>query len=404
LAAPGGAAIMAADKAEAHGLPLPEPSDAVLRILEANIPDFGSARNPCDVTGQVLNNPLSMPACSDALLSDAAYGVLVVPQTLAFEMYKTRLESLAAQSERHGKITCSVLISNWLQGPGTPEAERNPRVALFRSMDRCFRTIAAWHHRADLQQRGERIIRRASDPGAAQKAARLIAAAPNDRLTERESKAILELYGIATVREIAVWSPEALPAAAAELGFPLALKVESCDITHKTEAGGVALNLRSEEELRAAYERVLANARSFAPGAKISGVLLEPMVPAGIEVVVGARIDPLLGPLVVAGFGGVLVELLRDSAVELAPINAGEGARMLRKLKGAALLNGFRGGGAVDLERLADILVRVSELAADQRDLIAELDINPVICSGSTLTAVDALLVRAPFPGKNRNT
>jgi acyl-CoA synthetase (NDP forming) len=124
------------------------------------------------------------------------------------------------------------------------------------------------------------------------------------------------------------------------------------------------------------------------------------LVPAGIEVVVGARIDPLLGPLVVAGFGGVLVELLRDSTVELAPINLGEGARMLRKLKGAALFNGFRGGGAVDLDRLADVLVRVSELAADQQDLIAELDINPVICTGSTLTAVDALLVRRSAAGK----
>jgi len=395
LAASGGAAIMAADKAEVHGVSLPQPGDEVRRILEANVPDFGSARNPCDVTGQVLNNPLSMPACSDALLSDEAYGALVVPQTLAFEMYKTRLESLGIQSERHGKIACSVLISNWLQGPGTLQAESNPHVALFRSMDRCFRAIAAWHHRADLQQRAERVTRRASDPGAAQKAARLIAGAPNDRLTERESKAVLELYGIATVREIPVHSPEALPGAAAELGFPLALKVESCDIAHKTEAGGVALNLRSMDELRAAYELVLANARSFAPRAKISGVLLQPFLPAGIEVVVGARIDPLFGPLIVAGFGGVLVELLRDSAVELAPINAGEGARMLRKLKGAPLFTGFRGGGAIDLDRLADILVRVSELAADQQALIAELDINPVICSGSTLTAVDALLVRA---------
>jgi acyl-CoA synthetase (NDP forming) len=400
LAASGGAAIMAADKAEAHGVALPQPGNEVRRILEENIPDFGSARNPCDVTGQVVNNPLSMPACSDALLSDGAYGALVVPQTLAFEMYKTRLESLGVQSERHGKIACSVLISNWLQGPGTLEAERSPRVALFRSMDRCFRTIAAWHHRADLQQRGERIIRRVSDPLAAQKAARLIAAAPHDRLTERESKAVLELYGIATLREIAVHSPAALPAAATELGFPLALKVESCDIAHKTEAGGVALNLRTMDELRAAYERVLANARGFAPRARISGVLLQPFVPAGIEVVVGARIDPLLGPLIVAGFGGVLVELLRDSAVELAPINAGEGARMLRKLKGAALFNGFRGGAVVDVGRLADILVRVSELAADQQGLIAELDINPVICTGSTFTAVDALLVRASVPEK----
>ncbi|HXP27891.1 MAG TPA: acetate--CoA ligase family protein [Steroidobacteraceae bacterium] len=403
LAASGGAAIMAADKAEAHGISLPQPGSEVRRILEANIPDFGSARNPCDVTGQVVNNPLSMPACSDALLSDAAYGALVVPQTLAFEMYKSRLESLGTQAEHYGKITCSVLISNWLQGPGTLEAESNTHVALFRSMDRCFRTLAAWHHRADLTQRGERDVKRVSDFGAARQAARLIADAPNDRLTERESKAVLELYGIPSVRELAADSLDRLLCAATELGFPLALKVESPDISHKSEAGGVALNLRTPDELRAAYERVLANARRFSPEAKISGVLLQPMVPAGVEVVAGARIDPLFGPLVVAGFGGVLVELLRDSSVELAPINAGEAMRMLLRLKGSALFGGFRGAPAVDLARLADILVRVSEFAADQRSLIAELDINPIICSGSTMMAVDALIVRVSAPNKNNS-
>jgi acetate---CoA ligase (ADP-forming) len=395
LAASGGAAIMAADKAEAYGISLPQPGDAVRRILEANIPDFGSARNPCDVTGQVVNNPLSMPACSDALLSDFAYGALVVPQTLAFEMYKSRLDSLGMQSAHHGKITCSVLISSWLQGPGALEAERNTHVALFRSMDRCFRAIAAWHHRADLMQGGERDVRRISDFSAAARAARLIAGAANDRLTERESKSVLELYGIPTVQELGADSLNSLLHAATQLGYPLALKIESCDIAHKTEAGGVALNLRCMDEVRAAYERVLANARNFSREAKISGVLLQRMVPEGVEVVVGARIDPLLGPLIVVGFGGVLVELLRDSAVELAPINAGEAMRMLQRLKGAALFGGFRGGPAVDLDRLADLLVRVSELAADQQDLIAELDINPVICVGSTLTAVDALIVRA---------
>jgi acyl-CoA synthetase (NDP forming) len=395
LAASGGAGIMAADKAERYGISLPQPSDEVRRILEANIPDFGSARNPCDVTGQVLNNPLSMPACSDALLSDAAYGALIVPQTLAFEMYKSRLESLAGQSQRHGKITCSVLVSNWLQGPGTLEAERHTHVALFRSMDRCFRTLAAWHHRADSLLRGERKLTRVSDPNASHKAARLIASAPNDRLTERESKAVLDLYGIQTVPEVCADSSESLTAAAAHLSFPLALKVESPAIAHKTEAGVVALNLRSLSDLRAAYERIMANARAFAPHAAINGVLLQPMVPAGLEVVVGARVDPLLGPLIVAGFGGVLVELLRDSDIELAPINAAEGVAMLRRLKGAPLFDGFRGAPAVNLARLAEILVRVSELAADQKDLVTELDINPIICTGEQMIAVDALIVRA---------
>jgi acetate---CoA ligase (ADP-forming) len=394
LAASGGAAIMAADKAELHGLELPQPSDAVRRVLEANIPDFGSARNPCDVTGQVVNNPQSMPACSDALLSDAAYGALVVPQTLVFETYKTRLASLASQSQHHGKITCSVLISNWLQGPGTLEAEMNPHVALFRSMDRCFRTLAAWHHRADLQARGERKLVRVADLSAAKQAARLIGSAPSDRLTERESKAVLNLYGVPTVREICADSVESALAAATQLGFPVALKIESADIVHKTEAGAVALNLRSAAELSKAYVQVMSNARRAAPAAEINGVLLQPMVPAGIEMFAGVRIDPLLGALVVVGFGGVLVELLRDSAVELAPINTAEAARMLDRLKGAALLKGFRGAAAVDLKGLADIMVRVSEFAADQGGHIAELDINPIICSTDRLIAVDALIVR----------
>jgi hypothetical protein len=319
----------------------------------------------------------------------------VVPQTLAFDMYKVRLASLSSQSLLHGKITCSVLISNWLQGPGTLDAEMDPHVALFRSIDRCFRTLGSWHQRAERLQCGERRVIRVSDPSAAAHAARLIAQAPGDRLTERESKAILDLYGVPTVPEIAADSVESALAAAARLGFPLALKVESPDIAHKTEAGVVALNVRSETELRAAYDRIMANGREFAPQGRINGVLVQPMVSAGIELVVGVRVDPMLGPLIVVGFGGVLVELLRDSAVDLAPINVDEAKIMLRKLKGSALFDGFRGAPAVDLQRLVDIIVRVSEFASDQQDKITEVDINPIICSHSQLIAVDALIVRA---------
>jgi acyl-CoA synthetase (NDP forming) len=394
VATSGGAAIMAADKAELHGVSLPQPCEEVKRVLESNIPDFGSARNPCDVTGQVINNPQSMWSCGDALLSDPAYGALVVPQTLAQEMHKPRVSAFSALSKRYGKITCNVLMSGWLQGPGALDAEVDPHIALFRSMDRCFRTLAAWHHRADLLARGERTLVRVSDPAAARTAARMIADAPRDQLTERESKAVLDAYGIPTVREMRVDSADAAAAAAVRLGFPVAVKVESPDIVHKTEAGAVVLGVRSDAELRAAYDRVLANARAYAPQADIRGVLLQPMAPPGVEVVAGVRIDPGFGPLIVVGFGGVLVELLRDSAVELAPVNAQEANRMLRSLRGAALFEGFRGGAAVDLTGLADIIVRLSEFAADQRGNILEADINPIICSGSRLIAVDALILR----------
>jgi hypothetical protein len=118
------------------------------------------------------------------------------------------------------------------------------------------------------------------------------------------------------------------------------------------------------------------------------------MAPRGVEIVLGARVDPALGPLIVVGFGGILVELLKDSAVELAPINRDEALRMMAKLKGFALLTGFRGGAPVDLERLADIIVRLSEFVSAQQGVVAEVDVNPIICGERSMLAVDALIVR----------
>jgi succinyl-CoA synthetase beta subunit len=120
------------------------------------------------------------------------------------------------------------------------------------------------------------------------------------------------------------------------------------------------------------------------------------MVPAGLKLVAGVRIDPGFGPLILVGLGGVLVELLRDSVVGIAPVNVDEATRMLHKLRGAALLDGFRGGARVNVARLADIIARLSEFAADQQRNVLEVDINPIICAGDEMTAVDALIVRRP--------
>jgi hypothetical protein len=150
----------------------------------------------------------------------------------------------------------------------------------------------------------------------------------------------------------------------------------------------------SLDQARSAFARIAASAKAYLPSARVRGVVLQPMVAAGVEIVVGARVDPALGPLIVVGFGGIFVELLRDTAVELAPVTHDEALRMLGRLKGAALLNGFRGGPAVDRSKLADIVVRMSELAADQQSCVAEIDVNPVICAKDRTIAVDALIVR----------
>ena len=139
----------------------------------------------------------------------------------------------------------------------------------------------------------------------------------------------------------------------------------------------------------------MANAAAVSPPPRINGVLVQPMVPQGVELVIGARVDPLFGPMVVVGLGGILVEVLQDTALAPAPVTPTDALDMLRSLKGVKLLQGFRGMPAVDMPRLAEVISNVSRFAADQREVLAELDINPLICAGDRITAVDALIVPA---------
>jgi acyl-CoA synthetase (NDP forming) len=394
VAASGGAAIMAADRAEQFDVPLTQPSDAVRDVLLAHIPEFGSARNPCDVTAQILANPESLNACADALLGDAAYGALVVPQTYGYAPSAKRIPVYDSLAAKHGKITCIAWQSEWLEGPGVKEAEEAEHVALFRSMPSCFAALAAWHWRA-AKRTANAAPPAATPSGIVQQAGAMIAAAGSRVLTEREAKAVLALYGVPVVGERVAQSADEAVNAAGSLGYPVVLKVESPDLPHKTEAGVVRLNLRNADEVREAHQTIMARANSVTPPPRIAGVLVQKMMPQGIEMVVGARVDPLFGPLVVVGLGGILVELLEDTALAPAPVTHDEALALLAQLKGARLLDGFRGMPAVDRNRLAEVICRVAAFAADHRDAIAELDVNPLICAGDSITAVDALIVMA---------
>ena len=139
----------------------------------------------------------------------------------------------------------------------------------------------------------------------------------------------------------------------------------------------------------------MENANKVSPPPRINGVLVQPMVPQGTEIMVGAKVDPLFGPMVVVGLGGILVELLKDTTVGLAPVTHDEARKMLTGLKGAAALHGFRNSEPVDLEALADLVGRVSEFIADHRETVAEIDVNPLICSGAQILAVDALIYKS---------
>jgi acyl-CoA synthetase (NDP forming) len=388
----GGACILLADQAEAAGIELPPPSAPTMAVLERSIPEYGSPGNPCDMTAQVLSTPAQLHECLEALMADPAYGALVVPHTYAYAPATARIETIGRAAAAHGKIACATWLTQHLEGPGAAETEQNPNVALFRSMRYCMQALTHWHRRAD--QRTAAPALRISPEAALPAAAELIQASPNATLTEREAKAVLAAYGVPVVRDAVVRSAEDAARAAAEAGFPVALKVESADIPHKTEAGVIRLNLRTAAEVREAFAQVMANAVRVAAPDRIHGVLVQPMVPPGVEVMVGARVDPQFGPMVVVGLGGIFVEVLRDTSARLAPVDATEARRMLGELKAQALLRGFRGAQPVDLDALAAVIARVSEFASDQRELVAELDINPLICAGERIVAVDALIAR----------
>ena len=387
IATSGGAVIMAADKAERHAIALPQPGPAGAAILAAQVPEYGSSRNPCDVTAQAISDPAGLAACTRALLDDPVFGALITTQGYAYDSATQRLPTFAAAARDSGKIVGIVWIPEWFGGPGAREIESDPHLCLFHSMDRCFATLAAWHRwHAKRPPSAARI----APDCAAQARAHLAAAGPT--LTEREAKRIVALYGIPVVADHLVHTAAEAAQAATTLGFPVVLKGEHPDIAHKTEAGLVALDLRDPAAVETAATIMLATAAAHRPG--FAGLVVQPMVPRGLEIMVGAKIDPQFGPLVVVGLGGIFVELLRDTALALAPVGTDEARAMLASLQASSVLDGFRGSAPVDRDRLADIVARFSELAADLADDVSELEINPLIAAGDRIVAVDALIVK----------
>ncbi len=398
VAASGGMAIIAADAAEAHGVHLPAPDANVAAVLNRHVPDFGVAGNPCDVTAQVANNPESLTACTQAFLASPDIGALVLPIHYAYEASKNRVALAQNLALQHGKPTCIVWANGWLDGPGAVDAERSAQVAMFRSMDRCLKTLAIWHRREVWRAGGPRVAQRASPAEARTRASALLAERQHAMLTEHEAKRVLAAYGLCVTRDIRVQTVEQAVAAASSLGYPVALKAESPDIPHKTDAGVLRLNLQNEAQLREAFDAIMAKIVAIDPMPRLNGLLVQPMLLSGVEIMVGAKVDPLFGPLVLVSLGGVLVELLKDSAVELAPVTRPEALAMLKRLKGRAVLEGFRGAPAVNLNALADAICLISEFAADQREHFTELDVNPLICTANGVVAVDALISTSEQP------
>jgi len=398
MSASGGAAVIAADKADELGVSLPPLAPQTSARLREKMPDFGSSANPCDITAASLHDPTMYGDCIKAFAADPSFAAVVVPMMSIYAPATVeRAKYLCELGAGLEKPLCIVWLNEWYQGPGSEVYDRSRHLSIFRSMRRCLATLKSW---IDYSERREALLARrssrlASEDFAANARALLAGRRPGETLGESVSKALLASYGIPVTREKLALTEHGAVQAASEIGYPVVLKAESAAIPHKTEAGVVHLALGDEHAVRAAY-RSIKDAVARLPGPPpIDGVSVQEMVGGGIEVIAGVRNDPQFGPLVVCGMGGVLVEVLRDTACALAPVSKAEALTMLRSLKGYKLLAGFRGAKPVALDALAEAIARLSELGSDHRDEITELDVNPILAGADRVVAVDALAVIA---------
>ena len=393
LSTSGGAAVICADKAEAHGVLLPALEAKTDSALREVVPDFGSVGNPSDLTAEVLKTSETFGFCLDAFLNDAGFSALVLPMIFAHASSSgARAPTIVEAAARSERPLAVVWMNEWYQGPGSELLDADPRVCVFRSADRCFAALRAWF---DWHKRIDHVIAsRRPDLSAEQAARKIIAGtSPGAALSETDSKRVLACYGIETPKEILARDAEGAAMAVSQIAGPTAIKIVSPDILHKTEAGGVRLGVSTPEDARTAAEQILASCLRYAPKARIEGISVQQMVPAGIEIVLGVKNDLQFGPLVAAGLGGIMVELIADTAVRLAPVGEQTARAMLASLKGYPLLQGFRGKPGANVDRLVDTICRLSELAHDLQDVIDQIDVNPVIASTTGVVAADALIV-----------
>jgi acyl-CoA synthetase (NDP forming) len=236
-----------------------------------------------------------------------------------------------------------------------------------------------------------------TEPLPAAKRARKIlgGAEPGGALSEYESKQLLKAYGVKPSRDVLCTSASDAVRAAKAIGYPVVMKISSPDLLHKSDLGLVKVGVASDKEVRSTFDEQMRKARRAAgKSGRVDGVLVSELVTGGVEMVVGASQDPLFGPVVMVGLGGVFVEVLGDVTFRVPPFGRDEAHRMLRELKGFPLLEGVRGAKPADLEALVDVIMNVGRLAMDLADEVGELDVNPLIVKPRGAVALDALVVR----------
>lgn len=385
VTASGGAGAWAGDTIERLGGSVPLLSAALQEAIRAHIPSYGSATNPVDVTAQALRNGGMLRIAELLGESDEVDAVLIVT-SLAIKHFFFDMDVLQriASARRKPFIFYSFSIPTDLAVAQLAQAG----IAVTTNLPG---VCAALVKLAEPTPRGY-LERGAPPPLPAP--VRAILERASTLLCEYEVKDLLAHYGVSAWRETLATDADAAVAAAQAIGYPVALKVQSPLLPHKTEIGGVRLHVGSESALRSAYAELVDAAGRHADASQLRGILVQGMAPRGHEIIVGTVRDPAIGPLVLVGFGGIAVELYRDVTYRVAPVDADGARAMLESLKAAVLLQGFRGQPVVDIAPLAELIAAVSRIAWDLSGEVDEFELNPVIvhADNSGYTIVDALM------------
>jgi acetate---CoA ligase (ADP-forming) len=391
----GGSAVWMADILTAHGLDVPELEPELQSKIMALLPSYASALNPIDATAQAIGEVGYAPIVELVRRSKRIDTILLISSVANETTARKRAVELVGIVDATEQ---PILMATYTTAtPGALAAFAKVGIPAYTSMPSCARAIKAL---ADYGRFGERIARRAAPAETTASVRTTVGKALAESgkvLTEVQSKALLAAYGVKRVPEFLATGEDDASEAAMRIGGPVALKVQSPDIAHKTEAGAVALGLVGDAAVRDGYRTVLARAKAAQPDAKIEGVLVQAMAKRGQEMILGVTRDATFGPMLMVGLGGIHVEVLKDVAFVPVPLDAEDALALLDELKGAALLDGVRGAKAADKQALVELMVALSRFAADHADQIGEIDLNPVIVheAGQGLSVVDALIVKS---------
>jgi acetyl coenzyme A synthetase (ADP forming)-like protein len=389
----GGPGILATDALEHAGMRLARLGGETVSALTSGLPGEASVANPVDLLGDALADRYE-EALKLTLADPNVDGVLVIVTPQAVTEIEETAGAVGRVADKADKPVIACFMGEARVRAGIAVLDE-AGVPSYPFPERAVRALAAMNaYRVERQAPEIEIERREVNSDAVRELFARVRAEGRVSIGDLESREILEAYGVGVPQSRLAETPEDAIRVADEIGYPVVLKVASPDILHKTDVGGVKLGLDSPEDVRDAFDLIVYRAQRYVPGARIWGCLVQRMVPAGREVLVGMSRDPQFGPLVAFGLGGIYVEALKDVAFRVAPFGAEEAEEMIHEIRSYPLLDGVRGEPRADHEAMVDTLLRMSQLVTDFPE-IAELDINPLVVfeEGRGATALDMRLV-----------